>query len=142
MGLRGPLTSPTSTRGVREEKRNPAEVIQERIEPPQWVKSAKIREFFIDVIDRQIAAGVGVRMADAETYARYAVLSIKFRSAKGNPAIVIQRELSKLEAQLSIGEKERKRLGIKAKKQETNPMARLIAMPTATSDDVRSDRSE
>jgi hypothetical protein len=138
MGLRGPLRDPNSTRGIVENHRNPVEVVQERIQPPSWLKP-KPKLFFIDVIDRQIAAGVGVRLADAETYARYADYSIRFRTARDvDTSTKLQRELSKLEAQLSIGEKERKRLGLKVKKSDTNPMAQLVRMPTGT-DDIRRD---
>lgn len=132
-GLRGQLRQPGSRRDIAEQKHSPTETIQDNVQPPEWL-AARLVDRFRALIEQQRVAGVGLRQVDADAYARYCVLQDDFeRIKKPKEKLSVARELTKMCAVLSIGEKERKRLGVRnEKKKETPAVAALIRMPSRT----------
>lgn len=115
MPATGPLRQPDSRRGSTEFG-GQVEFIQEPLEPPSWLTKAE-REYFVQVVDQQRAAGVGMRTVDAENYARYVRLSFQQRKAKDSRELLaIGRGIDQLCGMLCIGEYARQRVGIRGKK--------------------------
>jgi hypothetical protein len=116
MNSRGPLPQPDSVRGLRGTNGAAAEFAQEHVECPAWLPK-KMRADFQAIIDKQHAAGVGTRSADADMYAQYVVLLHDFRSADdAEERQKARRVMAGLEDQLVIGERARQRVGIRGKK--------------------------
>lgn len=130
-GLRGQLRQPGSRRDIAEQRHSPTETIQDAVHPPDWLE-ARLTDRFSALIEQQRVAGVGLRQVDADAYGRYCVLQDSFeRSKRAKEKLTIARELTKMCAVLSIGEKERKRLGVRnEKKKEAPAVAALIRMPS------------
>lgn len=116
MNQRGPLPQPDSRRGLAGTNGAASEFIQEAVTPPSWL-AKKFRDEFQELIDRQHAAGVGTRQADADLYGQYVVLLADFRAAKSaDDRQKARRVMTGLEDQLVLGERSRQRVGIRGKK--------------------------
>jgi len=116
MNSRGPLPQPDSRRGLNGTNGAAAEFIQEHVECPSWLPK-KMRADFTALIDKQHAAGVGTRSADADMFAQYIVLLHDFRAADdAEERQKARRVMAGLEDQLVIGERARQRVGIRGKK--------------------------
>lgn len=116
MNSRGPLPQPDSRDGQRGVNGAAAEFIQEMPTCPSRLKDKKLRAEFVELIDSQMAAGVGIRKSDGELYARYIVARNDFWQANSpSERQSAQRVMSGLEQQLVIGELHRQRVGIRGK---------------------------
>jgi hypothetical protein len=126
---RGPLSQPDSRRSVAENGGAAPEAIQDVMNPPSWLTKAE-KEYFVEVIDMQRAAGVGMRAIDAELYARYVRFTFMFRKSKDSGEMgQFARRINEIAAVLGIGEYSRQRMGIRGKKADTKgKLARLIEM--------------
>lgn len=126
MNSRGPLPQPDSKRGLAGTNGAAAEFVQEAVFPPTWLARKHFTEFQ-RLIDKQHAAGVGTRQADADMYAQYVVLLDDFRRAKSpEDRQKARRVMAGLEDSLVIGEKARQRVGIRGKK--VQPKGKLALM--------------
>ena len=133
MNSRGPLPQPDSRRGLNGTNGAASEFIQEAVWPPSWLAKKHHAEFQ-HIIDRQHAAGVGTRQADADLYAQYVILLADFRSAK-NPddRQKARRVMAGLEDALVLGEKSRQRVGIRGKRPaEKNKIGLMLAAKNGT----------
>jgi hypothetical protein len=133
MNSRGRLPQPDSVRGLRGDNNAPAKFIQEAVECPAWLPK-KMRADFSALIDKQHAAGVGTRAADADMFAQYIVLLYDFRAAD-NPEErqKARRVMAGLEDQLVIGERARQRVGIRGKQAPAKgKLALMIAEKNGT----------
>ena len=133
MNSRGRLPQPDSVRGLRGDNNAPAEFIQEAVECPAWLPK-KMRADFAALIDKQHAAGVGTRSADADMFAQYIVLLYDFRAADdAEERQKARRVMAGLEDQLVIGERARQRVGIRGKKAPAKgKLALMIAEKNGT----------
>lgn len=118
MGQRGPLRQPDSRRGLIETGGKTADPIQEEIICPDWVKG-KARREFSRLVEQNRAAGVAIRLVDADQYAELAD-AIVARQEEKDPRIKISwsRQISELRSQLNIGPRNRRRVGIRDEKEK------------------------
>lgn len=109
-----PLRQPDSQRGSKEFGGS-IEYIQEPLVAPSWLTKAE-RQFFEEFVEQQRSAGVGMRAADAENYARYVRFIFMQRKAKDpRELLAIGRGIDQLCGMLCIGEYARQRVGIRGK---------------------------
>jgi len=110
-----PLRQPDSQRGSKEFGGS-IEFIQEPLIAPSWLTKAE-RQYFDEFVEQQRSAGVGMRSADAENYARYVRFVFLQRKAKdARELLAIGRGIDQLCGMLCIGEYARQRVGIRGKK--------------------------
>jgi hypothetical protein len=132
MNSTGPLRQPDSQRGQKE-LGGAIEFIQEPLSPPSWLNK-KERDEFNALIDKQRAAGVGMRSVDAESYGNYVRMMFDFRAAKDpRERLAIRRGMDALGMVLCIGEYPRQRVGIRGKKaQQKGKLALMLERRNGT----------
>ena len=135
MNSRGPLPQFDSRRGLEGTNGAAAEFVQEQLDTPACLKTKKLKDEFRRIVDLQIAAGVGVRRADAEQYAEYVQLVADFWEANSpNDRQSARRVMTAMEDQLVIGERARQRVGIRGKKVQAKSKLALMVAKSGTTD--------